>query len=273
MPRLDQRYPAAFVSGASRGLGLAFARMLLAEGVRVWGSSRDPARLGALAGEAPGRFFPVALELADAAGASRAFREAGAAAGGFDLVVNNAGYGVFGEFERAEGSVWRAQLDALLGSALELSHAAFRQMRERGRGCLVNVSSIAAELPIPYMSGYSAAKAGLSALSASLMLEARGSGIRVIDFRPGDYQTGFNRAMLRDPPSAATARVRAALERSFAASPGPERAAADLRRALLKGRGGVVRSGSLFQARLAPVLARLAPASWVRWGTARYFDL
>ena len=274
MRPLGQRYPTAFVSGASRGLGLAFAQMLLADGVRVWGSSREPSRLAGLGAGRPGAFLPVGLDLADGAGALRAFQGAAAAAGGgFDLVVNNAGYGVYGEFAATEASVWRAQVEAMLGTVLELSHAAFARMRERGRGCLVNVSSIAAELPIPFMSGYNVAKAGLSALSESLMFEARGSGIRVIDFRPGDYQTDFNRAMLRDPPSEATRRARAELERAFAASPAPARAAADLRRALLGDASGVVRSGSLFQARVAPLLARLSPAPWVRWGTRRYFGL
>src|SRR5271166_622835 len=125
MRRLSQRHPTAFVSGASKGLGCAFARMLLAEGVRVWGSSRDPSRLADLSGGHPGAFFPVVLDLADREGAVRAFDGAGAAAGGaFDIVVNNAGYGVYGEFPCVESSVWRAQVDAMLGTVMDLSHAA-----------------------------------------------------------------------------------------------------------------------------------------------------
>jgi short-subunit dehydrogenase len=274
MSRLDKLHGSAFVSGASKGLGRAFALMLLGEGVRVWGSSRDPSRLEDLSKGHPGAFFPVRLDLADREGALRAFDAASAESGaGFDLVVNNAGYGVFGGFAALESSVWRAQLGDMLGTVLELSHSAFRSMRGRNRGCLVHVSSIAAEFPIPYMSGYNAAKAGLSALSESLMFEARGSGITVIDFRPGDYRTEFNRAMPTSDPSESTRRARAALEAAFAASPPPERAAADLRRALLADRSGVVRSGSLFQARIAPLLARVGPASWVRWGIARYYGL
>jgi short-subunit dehydrogenase len=227
-----------------------------------------------MAGAHPGAFLPVALDLADGAGAVRAFGEASAAAGGgFDLVVNNAGYGVFGEFAAVESSVWRTQVEEMLGTVLELSHAAYRSMRGRGRGCLVHVSSIAAELPIPLMSGYNVAKAGLSALSESLMFESRGTGITVIDFRPGDYQTDFNTAMKTDSSSEASRRARAALEATFAASPAPERAARDLRRAILANRSGVVRSGSVFQARIAPLLARLCPDSVMRWGTARYFGL
>jgi hypothetical protein len=95
----------------------------------------------------------------------------------------------------------------------------------------------------------------------------------VIDFRPGDYRTDFNRAMLTASPSKATRPAWAALEAVLEASPMPERAALDLRRALLANRSGIVRSGSLFQARIAPHLARLAPASWVRRAIARYYGL
>jgi NAD(P)-dependent dehydrogenase (short-subunit alcohol dehydrogenase family) len=121
------------------------------------------------------------------------------------------------------------------------------------------------------MSGYNVAKAGLSALSESLMFESRGSAVRVIDFRPGDYRTNFNRAMQNDSASDSTRGAWSALEAALAAAPRPERAARDLRRALIAGRSGVVRSGSFFQARLAPALARLLPRSWVRAATARYF--
>ena len=274
MGRLSQLHGTAFVSGASAGLGRAFALMLLGEGVRVWGSSREVSRLAELASGHPGAFSPVALDLADADGAVRAFNGAATAAGrGFDLVVNNAGYGVFGEFAGLDAAVWRSQIDGMLGTVLALSHAAFRSMLSRNRGCLVHVSSIAAEFPLPYMSGYNVAKAGLSALSESLMFESRASGVRVIDFRPGDFRTNFNRAMQKDTNSESTRRAWAALETALAAAPAPEVAARDLRRALLANRSGVVRSGSFFQGRLAPVLARLVPSSWVRIATARYYGL
>ncbi len=272
MGRTTQLHGTAFVSGASAGLGRAFALMLLGEGVRVWGSSREASRLAGLASGHPGAFQPVALDLGDTAGAVRAFGAASEAAGGsFDLVVNNAGYGVFGEFAAVDAGVWRSQIGAMLGTVLSISHAAFGAMRARGRGCLVHVSSLAAEFPLPYMSGYNVAKAGLSALSESLMFESRGTAVRVIDFRPGDYRTDFNRSMHKDSISPATQGAWAALEAGLAGAPPPERAAHDLRRALLSGRGGVVRSGSFFQARLAPAMARLAPAAWVRLATARYF--
>jgi short-subunit dehydrogenase len=272
MASLKQLHPTAFVSGASTGLGSAFTRMLLSEGVRVWGTSRDKSRLAELSEGNPGAFHPVELDLADGPGALRAFAGASAAAGGaFDLVVNNAGYGVFGEFEAIESSVWRAQVEGALLTVLELSHSAYRQMRERNRGCLVHISSLAAEFPLPYMSGYNVVKAGLSALSESLMFESRRSGITVIDFRPGDYRTNFNRAMQTETVSDTTRQIWQKLDAMLASAPSPERAAADLRRALLANRSRVFRSGSPFQAYIAPFLARTLPMSWVRRANAHYF--
>ncbi|MBS0631920.1 MAG: SDR family NAD(P)-dependent oxidoreductase [Verrucomicrobia bacterium] len=269
-------YRRAFVTGASGGLGAAFAEMLLADGVPVWGTARERAKLAAITARHGGRFTPVRLDLADGAAAERAFLEMEQAAGGFDLVINNAGYGAFGAFAETDFAVWQAQLDAMLTATLRLAHAAQRGQRARGRGCLVNVSSLAVEFPLPYMSGYNVAKAGLSAFSESLLDENRGTNLIVIDFRPGDYRTAFNQAMhstvpASSPQGSRLARAWQVLEANLAAAPAPERAAADLRRALLAGRRGTVRSGSFFQARVAAGFAKLAPASWRRYVAAKHF--
>jgi short-subunit dehydrogenase len=249
--------------------------MLLADGVRVWGTARDGARLGGLGARHPGYFTGVSLDLADCAGTETAFlRAAGEAGGAFDLVINNAGYGVFGDFAATGFAVWEAQIEAMLTTTLRLSHAALQGMRARNRGCLVNVSSLAVEFPLPLMSGYNIAKAGLAAFCESLDIETRGSGLTVIDFRPGDYRTDFNQAMQTVSPSApsvAATRVWQRLEANLRAGPPPARAAADLRRALLRHRSGLVRSGSFFQAWLAPLLARLVSVRLRRAAMRRYF--
>jgi uncharacterized protein len=272
---LADRYRTALVTGASTGLGRAFTDMLLDEGVRVWGTGRDPARLPVRAD-----FTPVALDLDADASVEAAFQLAEDAAGGLDLVVNGAGYGLYGPFAERAFADWRRQLEAMFIRTLQLSHLALRGMFARRRGALVNVTSLAVEFPLPFMSGYNAAKAGLSAFSESLMVEVAGTGIIVIDFRPGDYRTGFHQAMQATsdtlPPSASppTPRVQHAwtrLEANLRSAPPPARAARDLRRALRRRRSGTVRSGTFLQARLAPWLTRLAPAWLHRAVTARYF--
>lgn len=276
---VSELYAHAFVTGANAGLGRAFTEMLLGEGVRVWGTSRDAARLTELATKYPALFTPVILDLDDPAAAEAAFvRAAGSAGGSFELVVNNAGYGVFGFFHETESAVWERQVSGMLNTTLRLTHAALRRMRVGERGCIVNISSLAVEFPLPFMSGYNVAKAGLSALSESLIVETNGTGINVIDFRPGDFHTDFNQAMLTSSSAVPPLRGRAAaawraLESHRVSAPPTSRAAVDLRRALLQGRRGTVRSGSFFQASIAPHFARVIPASLRRFIEARYFGL
>ncbi len=273
--RLATRFPTAFVTGASGGLGLAFVDRLLRAGVRVWGTARDVSRLRPLA-RRPG-FTGVALDLAEGAAAETAFLAAADDAGGaFDLLINNAGYGCFSPFAEADFDVWSRQIDAMVTTTLRLTHVALRRLqgRDRLRGGIVNVSSLAAEFPLPCMSGYNVAKAGLSAFSESLIFEMRGTDVIVIDFRPGDYRTAFNQSMSATALSFRQPKLNAIwrrLEDTLNTSPLPVGAARDLERALLKGKSGTVRSGTVFQAVVAPLLARMAPLPLKRAVAARYF--
>lgn len=277
--RLSELFRTAFVTGAGTGLGRAFTDLLLAEGVQVWGTSRDSSRLAPLAAASAGKFTPVALELADGAAAEATFLAADRAAGGFDLVINNAGYGVFAEFATADFAVWQRQLEVMLINTARLSHAAIRRFRESSRdgrpATLVNISSLAAQFPLPFQSAYNMCKAGLSALNESLIDELKGTGIVVIDFRPGDYRTDFEGSVQRPQRGTTPAMQRAwaAFERMMASGPAPTGAAGDLRRALLRQRSGTVRTGRFFQATVAPFIARLGSSGLQRRIRARYFDL
>lgn len=289
--RLSDIYRTAFVTGASGGLGHAFVCMLLDEGLSVWGTARDTKRLDRLS--ARRGFTPVGMDLSEGAGSVAAFERASAATSGgvYDLVIQNAGYGVFGEFAGSDWRPWAEQLETMLVNTARISHAAMASWQGRGDSCLVHVTSLAVEFPIPFQSGYNAAKAGLAALSESLDLETRGTAVRVIDFRPGDYRTDFNRAQISAKCASApglvaapvsgsgtasasiTDRVWCRIEANLEAAPAPQRAASDLRRALLQRRRGRVRSGGFFQARIAPLLARFDPSDWRLRLIARYFDL
>lgn len=267
---LSRHFRTALVTGASAGIGRAIAEMLVTEGVEVWGTSRRPETA-----EGSAAVHWRRLDLGDGPdGALRLVGEVEAESSGLDLLVHCAGYGLFGSLLDLGAEAWARQLDDMVGSSLALNRAALAAMVPRGRGVIVNVTSMAVEFPIPYMSGYNMAKAALAALTESLMLESPGAGIRLLDFRPGDYRTGFNASMFTTPIDRLPAeqrRVAMRLEATLAASPAPERAARDLRRALAAGRSGVVRSGSFFQTVLAPFGARLIPVAWRRAAIARYF--
>jgi len=307
--RLSDIYRTAFVTGASTGLGAAFAQMLLDEGVHVWGTARGhrPFLFGEpLAGGSSAKgersphpnFTPVVLDLADGEAAERAFCEASAQAGegGFDIVINNAGYSVFGGFAQTDFAHWQAQLEVMLVNTARLAHAALKMWEPRNRrgtekrGCdpeclakntgrttvLVNVSSLAAEFPLPFQPIYNVVKAGLSALSESLIVETAGTGVRVIDLRPGDYRTDFGSSVIRPNACGDAASTQAAWG-GFAAmmgsGPPPEHAARCLRRALLRRRSGTLRCGRFFQVVLAPFLVRFASIGLKRRVQALYFGL
>lgn len=276
MPPLSTRYRTALVTGVSGGLGHAFAEMLLAEGVAVWGTARSHERLKALSDRKG--FRPLLLDLAQASQIEHAYRAGSEQAGGaFDLVINNAGYGVFGGFAATDFSSWRTQIEAGLIGTAQLAHLALRSMAMQNRGCMVNVSSVAVDYPLPFMAGYNMVKAGLSALSESLIFEVRGSDVRVIDFRPGDYQTAFNKSMqvtstaVEPKSDARVARAWQTLEANIAAAPPPSKAASDLKRALWRNQSGTVYSGGFFQVTLAPLFSRLVSSRLRRAVAARYF--
>lgn len=272
---LSARYRTAFVTGASTGLGLAFAEMLLAAGLEVWGTARDAARLAPRP-----RFHAVALELGDGPAAERVFLQAEQAAGGFDIVINNAGFGAFGAFAHTDFAVWEEQLRVMLVNTARISHAALRGMLARERGALVNISSIAGEFGLPYQAVYNTTKAGLSALNESLMYEVKDTGVIVIDFRPGDFRTDFEGSVRRPAQTGAAAlqtgrmaRVWQGFTAMMQTGPAPAAAAADLHAALRRGRSGTVRTGRFFQAVLGPFLARFGPLALKRRIQEKYFGL
>jgi short-subunit dehydrogenase len=272
---LSSRYRTAFITGAGTGLGQAFAEMLLAEGVEVWGTSRDPARL-------PQRphFHGLRLELGDGPAAEKAFVEAERAAGGFDIVINNAGFGAFGSFAHTDFAVWEEQLRVMLVNTARLSQVALRGMLARKRGALVNISSIAGEFGMPYQAIYNTTKAGLSALNESLMYEVKDTGVIVIDFRPGDFRTDFEGSVRKPDQSGADDLQKDRMAKSWQSftammqsGPPPMGAAADLKSALLRGRSGTVRTGRFFQAVAGPFLARFGSLNLKRRIQERYFGL
>lgn len=258
----------ALVTGASRGIGRAIAVALLEQGAEVWGTSRNPEAV-----EWPKGIKPIALDISSLDTIEEAWRTQGLGEIEFDLVVNNAGDGAFGAFEEQSFKLWSEQINVLLQGPIKISHLAMRKLKER-EGVLVNVSSMAAEFPIPYMSSYNAAKAGLSAFSESLLMES--NGVRVIDFRPGDIKTDFNDRMKSRGDTATDpkqSKVWQVIEARLSNSPLPEKAARDLLRALRKDRIGVVTSGSWFQARFSAFFTRFLSKSAKRACVKRYYKL
>ena len=173
----------AVVTGASRGIGLAIARQLAAEGWAVCGLSRRR-------GEAAGVDWR-ACDVTDRAAVEAVFREILAVYGRVDLLVNNAGMGISGAAEFATAGNIGRQLDVNLLGAVACTQQVLAPMRDRGGGRILFTSSLGALFPLPYQSFYSASKAGLNSFSDALGLEVRRFGIETCTVRLNDVHTEF----------------------------------------------------------------------------------
>ena len=175
----------AIVTGASRGIGLAVARSLLAQGARVTLMARDGAALQSAALQLGGDVAWQAVDVSDAEGVEQAFARAGAA----DILVNNAGQAVSCPFTRLDAELWQRMLDVNLTGAYHCIQAALPPMLEAGWGRIVNVASTAGLTGYRYVAAYCAAKHGLVGLTRALALELAQKGITVNAVCPGYTDT------------------------------------------------------------------------------------
>ncbi|ACG75121.1 short-chain dehydrogenase/reductase SDR [Anaeromyxobacter sp. K] len=186
--------PLAVVTGASAGIGLALARELSRRGRPVLAVARREDRLRSLAAEAhaAGRaeIHPLALDVA-APGAPERLVEASRRLGGAGLLVNNAGLGQYGRFDRANPARLAAMLRVNCEALVLLSHAFLPELRAAGGGAILNVASAAAFQPTPYTAVYGATKAFVLSFTEGLAEELRGSSVWAGTFCPGPVDTEF----------------------------------------------------------------------------------
>jgi 3-oxoacyl-[acyl-carrier protein] reductase len=183
---------AAVVTGGSRGIGRAIAKALAARGARVAITGRDQKHLDAARSLAPDAIVAIRADVTDPQEASRAIEAAAQTFGGLDVLVNNAGVGQFAHVADMSIDQWRQVIDTNLSGVFYCSHAAIPQLRQRGGGWIINISSLAGKNPFVGGAAYCASKAGLNAFSEALMQEVRYDNIRVSYIMPGSVATGFS---------------------------------------------------------------------------------
>ncbi|WP_077034139.1 oxidoreductase [Pelomonas sp. KK5] len=180
-----------FITGASSGFGMAFARHALQRGDRVVATARTPAKLDALVAEAPDRVLALKLDVTREGDAQAAVAAALAHFGRIDVLVNNAGYGTVGAVEETPEAELRAQMDTNFFGAFAAIQAVLPAMREQRSGAIVNISSMGGQMSYGGFGAYSASKFALEGLSEALALEVAAFGIKVLVVEPGSFRTEF----------------------------------------------------------------------------------
>ena len=185
----------ALVTGGSSGIGEAFAGIFAAEGFDLVITARREERLRTVQArlqEQHGvRVEVIAADLSQRETPARLCAEIAARGLTIDALVNNAGYGQYGAVEDVTLPEWRAQFEVNVFGAIRLLHAVLPTMRQARRGTIVNVSSVAGKVTIPFAGPYCASKHALEAISDALRVEVAPWKIRVVVVEPGPIATHF----------------------------------------------------------------------------------
>ncbi len=192
----------AIVTGGSKGIGFAIARVLVSAGVNVSLSARHEDEIKDATTElnelGAGRCVGFVCDVRDEEQVKSFFAKTVDALGGVDILVNNAGIGLFETVESTSGADFRAVIETNLCGVFYCCHEAIPLMKQRGRGYIINISSLAGANPHPRMAAYNASKFGLNGFSEALMQEVRHDNIKVSYIMPGSVNTEFG----GDQPSA-----------------------------------------------------------------------
>lgn len=183
-----------FITGTSKGFGRVWAEAALARGDQVAATARDIKSLDTLVQRFGDQVAALALDVTDKSAVHAAIGAAKARFGRLDVVVNNAGYGLFGAIEEISEAEARAQIETNLFGALWVTQAALPIMRAQGSGHIIQVSSIGGVNAFPTVGLYHASKWALEGFSQSLAAEVAPFGIKVTLIEPGGFATDWGGA-------------------------------------------------------------------------------
>src|SRR5580704_13523145 len=180
-----------FITGTSKGFGRIWAQAALERGDQVVATARDRDTLTPLAEAHGDAVLTLALDVTDKAGVDAAIAAGRERFGRLDVVVNNAGYGLFGAIEEVSEEQARAQIETNLFGALWVTKAALPILREQGSGHIIQVSSIGGITAFPGIGAYHASKWALEGFSQALAAEVADFGIHVTLIEPGGFSTDW----------------------------------------------------------------------------------
>jgi NAD(P)-dependent dehydrogenase (short-subunit alcohol dehydrogenase family) len=181
-----------FITGSSRGFGRHWAEAALERGDKVAATARNPETLGELVAKYGDRVLALELDVTDRAADFAAVERAHEHFGRLDIVVNNAGYGLFGTIEEVTEAQARAQIETNVFGALWVTQAALPFLRAQRSGHIIQVSSIGGIVAFPGIGLYHASKWALEGFSEALAAEVAPFGIHVTIIEPGGFDTDWS---------------------------------------------------------------------------------
>jgi short-subunit dehydrogenase len=225
----------AVVTGSSMGIGEAIARLLVDEGAHVVYLSRDAARAEAARARAgkSERTIALSCDVRNREEIDKVINLTVHSFGRIDIWVNNAGRGLMDASDQAEMAGVRDVFNLNFFGALESMQAVVPVMKQQGSGTIINISSVAGHLPLPYHSIYSATKFAMNAVGKAARIELKNSGVNVLTVCPGYVKTDFSANLVRGREART---VRPQQARGIR----PERVARAVLRGYLKGKREVV---------------------------------
>ncbi|MFL6374861.1 MAG: SDR family NAD(P)-dependent oxidoreductase [Pyrinomonadaceae bacterium] len=192
------------ITGASSGIGEEFARRLAAEGHNLVVTARSEKALHELCDELMLKHKILAhyivADLTEHGGEREIFEETEKHGFEIDWLINNAGYGAYGDFANVDLDKQLGMIELNIRSLIALTHRYLPPMRERRTGTIINVSSAAGFQPLPYMAVYAATKSFVTAFSEAIAEENRKYGIQIMALCPGSTKTNFFKAASMDNP-------------------------------------------------------------------------
>ena len=174
-----------FITGASSGIGKSIGEFLFNKGFTVYGTSRTPNNY-------MNSVFPlIALDVRDTKSIQSAIADVISKAGRVDVVINNAGVGITGPIEEIPAKEIQNNFETNLFGPIEVMKAVLPQMRKQQSGLIINITSIAGYMGLPYRGIYSASKGALELITESLRMEVKSFGIQITNVAPGDFATNI----------------------------------------------------------------------------------
>lgn len=173
------------ITGGSSGIGKSIGEFLYQKGFTVYGTSRNPERI-------ENSVFPlVALDVRNTESVQKAVSEVIEKSGRLDIVINNAGVGITGPLEEIPSEEIKNNFETNLFGPIEVMKAVLPQMRTQKSGLIINITSIAGYMGLPYRSVYSASKGALELITEALRMETKSFGIHITNVAPGDFATNI----------------------------------------------------------------------------------